>query len=196
MDQKVGGLSNCPSLPYIFKDFETHLIRVVDNSEANSIWLRRLLYHDSSSRDASVYINFILTDQNSWISSTRIQWNFDRSERDDSMDVKLLWNSLMWCKNRPSYQHHLFCSNHTTQNKPTHTDYSPAGTQRTTLYGRWNDVKTLKRRLYNVVLTSCVGWDNYTECLFLGPLFIRYYFNTLVLFLYLLIRNSYTGWPI
>ena len=25
--------------------------------------------------------------------------------------------------------------------------------------GCWNDVKTLKRRLYNVILTSCNGWE-------------------------------------
>ena len=33
----------------------------------------------------------------------------------------------------------------------------PAHDVRKTLYGRWNDVKTLKRRRNNVVLTSCVG---------------------------------------
>ena len=30
----------------------------------------------------------------------------------------------------------------------------------TTLYGRWNDVKTLKRRRNNIVLTSCFYLDN------------------------------------
>ena len=30
---------------------------------------------------------------------------------------------------------------------------------RTTLYGRWNDVKTLKRRRSNVVLTLCASWE-------------------------------------
>ena len=30
---------------------------------------------------------------------------------------------------------------------------------RTTLYGRCYDVKTLKRRCYNVALTSCAGWE-------------------------------------
>ena len=34
----------------------------------------------------------------------------------------------------------------------------PAHDVRTTLYGRCYDVKTLKRRPYNVVLTSCAGW--------------------------------------
>ena len=37
--------------------------------------------------------------------------------------------------------------------------FQPAHNVKTTLYGRWNDVKTLKRRPYNVVLTSCAGWD-------------------------------------
>ena len=31
----------------------------------------------------------------------------------------------------------------------------------TTLYGRWYDIKTLKRRPYNVVMTSCVDWEPY-----------------------------------
>ena len=34
----------------------------------------------------------------------------------------------------------------------------PAHDVRTTLYGRWNDVKTLKRRCNDVVLTSCISW--------------------------------------
>ena len=34
-----------------------------------------------------------------------------------------------------------------------------------TLYGRWNDVKTLKRRRNNVVLTSCASWVCYFSCL-------------------------------
>ena len=30
---------------------------------------------------------------------------------------------------------------------------------RTTLYGRWNDGKMLKRHRNNVLLTACLGWD-------------------------------------
>ena len=36
----------------------------------------------------------------------------------------------------------------------------PAHDVETTLYGRCNDVKRLKRRRNNVVLTSGAGWDD------------------------------------
>ena len=36
--------------------------------------------------------------------------------------------------------------------------FQPAHVARTMLYERYYDVKTLKRRPYNVALTSCVGW--------------------------------------
>ena len=44
--------------------------------------------------------------------------------------------------------------------KPAKKNISPAYEVETTLYGRWNDVTTLKRRHINVVLTSYAGLDN------------------------------------
>ena len=49
---------------------------------------------------------------------------------------------------------------------PRDTPSQPAHNIEATLYGRWNDVKTLKRRRNNVVLTSCA--DNIRLNSFLG----------------------------
>ena len=41
--------------------------------------------------------------------------------------------------------------------------FQPAHNVWTTLHGRWNDVRTLKRRRNNVVLTSCANWVSIEE---------------------------------
>ena len=43
----------------------------------------------------------------------------------------------------------------------------PVHDVRTMLYGRCYDVKTFKRRPYNIILTSYVGWVLFVHCIFL-----------------------------
>ena len=63
-------------------------------------------------------------------------------------------NNLDWRKNVTEVN---IWAGYTGKNKPFSNEHDV----RTTLYGRCYDIKTFKRRLYNVVLTSCVGWMFY-----------------------------------
>ena len=65
--------------------------------------------------------------------------------------------------NRRWIRHHIeILNNYFAQSKFDDTEKSLRRTQlahdvRTTMYGRWSDVETLKRRRNSVALTSCAG---------------------------------------
>ena len=82
----------------------------------------------------------------------------------------------------------------------------PAHDIRTTLYRRCYDVKALKRRRYNVVLTSCAGWasnrpdkksDNISDCDAIRALlcfFVLELIKTTFYFTFVFDKNNLNDW--